>query len=151
MLFRSSSIITANQAAAGTYGTGTATATLTVTAPALTTAAPTPPVRNAANVISLFSDAYTNVTVDTWSAVWDNANVEDVSIGGNNTKKYSNLFYAGVEFTSSTVNATNMENFHMDVYTPDATVFKVKLVDFGPNGTYGGGDDVEHEIGRAHV
>ncbi len=141
------SIITATQAAAGAYGEGTATATFVVSAPALTTAAPTPPVRNAANVISLFSNAYTNVTVDTWSAFWDNANVEDVSIGGNATKKYSNLFYAGVEFTSSTINATNMEKFHMDVYTPDATVFKVKLVDFGADGSYGGGDDVEHELG----
>ena len=141
------SIITASQAAAGAYGEGSATATLTVTAPPLTVAAPTPPVRNAANVISMFSNAYSNVTVDTWSAFWDNANVEDVSIGGNTTKKYTNMFYAGVEFTSSMINATNMEKFHMDVYTPDATVFKVKLVDFGANGVYGGGDDVEHELG----
>jgi hypothetical protein len=39
------------------------------------------------------------------------------------------------------INATNMEKFHIDIWTPDANVFKVKLVDFGPNGAYGGGDD----------
>ncbi|MFM7710450.1 MAG: hypothetical protein ACKO5C_05995, partial [Ferruginibacter sp.] len=139
--------ITATQAAAGSYGSGTISATLVVTSPPPASAAPTPPTRNAANVISLFSNAYTNVSVDTWSAVWDQADVEDVTVSGNATKKYSNLLFAGVEFTSATVNANNMEKFHIDVWTPDATVFKVKLVDFGADGGYGGGDDVEHELG----
>jgi hypothetical protein len=141
------SIITATQAAAGSYGSGTITSTLVVTSPPPATAAPTPPARNAANVISMFSNAYTNVTVDTWSAVWDQADVEDVTVVGNNTKKYTNLNYAGVEFTSSMINATNMEKFHIDIWTPDATTFKVKLVDFGANGAYGGGDDTEQELG----
>jgi hypothetical protein len=38
----------------------------------------------------------------------------------------------------------------MDVWTPDPTsapaVFKIKLVDFGADGTWQGGDDTEHEI-----
>ena len=38
----------------------------------------------------------------------------------------------------------------MDVWTPDPTdaptVFKIKLVDFGADGVFGGGDDVEHEL-----
>ena len=29
---------------------------------------------------------------------------------------------------------------------PDGTVFRVKLVDFGPDGEFGGGDDSESEI-----
>jgi hypothetical protein len=48
------------------------------------------------------------------------------------------------------VNAASMTHFSMDVWTPDATaapaVFKIKLVDFGANGVYQGGDDSEHEI-----
>ncbi|MFY7885362.1 MAG: hypothetical protein ACOVOV_11040, partial [Dolichospermum sp.] len=91
--------------------------------------------------------AYSNVSVDTWSASWDGADVSDVTIGGNDTKLYTNFIFAGVEFTSSMINATNMEKFHIDIWTPDANVFKVKLVDFGPNGVYGGGDDAEHELG----
>ena len=111
--------------------------------------APTPP-DAAADVISLYSDAYTDVAVDTWSAEWDQADVEDVAIGGNATKRYTNLVFAGIEFTSQTLDATGMTHFRMDIWTPDATgaaAFKVKLVDFGANGVYdGGGDDSEHEV-----
>ena len=142
-----SSIITATQAAAGAYGSGSITSTLVVTSPPPATAAPTPPVRSAGNVISLYSNAYTNVTVDTWSAVWDQADVADVTVATNATKLYTNLNYAGVEFTSATLDVNNMEKFHIDIWTPDATVFKVKLVDFGANGIYDGGDDVAYEIG----
>ena len=116
--------------------------------PEPTRAAPTPP-HAADSVISLFSDAYTDVTVDTWSAVWDQANVEDVQVSENATKKYTGLAFAGIEFTSQTVDASEMTHFHMDIWTPDETVnaaFKVKLVDFGADGAYDGGDDTEHEV-----
>ena len=43
-----------------------------------------------------------------------------------------------------------MTHLRMDIWTPDATTaasFKVKLVDFGPNGVFEtGGDNVEHEL-----
>ena len=97
-------------------------------------AAPTPTYA-AGDVISLFSNAYTNRTVDTWSASWDQADVSDVQIGGNDVKKYTNLVFSGIEFTSATVNATAMTHFSFAVWTPDPVVtaseFKVKLVDFG--------------------
>lgn len=118
--------------------------------PSPTTPAPTPTVAPA-DVISLFSDAYSNVPVDTWSAPWDMADVDDFWIGANQTKEYTNLVFAGIEFTSTTIDATAMTHLHLDVWTPDATdspsVFKIKLVDFGSNGVWdGGGDDVEDEI-----
>ncbi len=116
-------------------------------------AAPTPPSREAADVISLFSGAYANVTVDTWSADWDQANVADVDLGGDAAKKYTNLVYAGIEFTSQPVDASSMERFHIDIWTPDVTalpaLFKIKLVDFGADGVYGGGDDSEHEVTKS--
>jgi len=113
------------------------------------TAAPTP-TYPAGDVISLFSDAYTNNAVDTWSADWDNAEVSDIQINGNNTKLYSNVVFAGIEFTSQTVDASGLTHFRMDIWTPDPTalpnVFKIKLVDFGADGSFSGGDDVEHEL-----
>ncbi len=113
------------------------------------TAAPTPAFP-AADVISLFSNAYTNVTVDTWSAVWDQADVADVKVAGNDAKKYTNLAFAGIEFTGKPINASAMTHFSFDYWTPSPTdaprVFKVKLVDFGANGTFAGGDDTEHEL-----
>ena len=36
--------------------------------------------------------------------------------------------------------------FHVDAWTPNMTTFRIKLVDFGANAAFGGGDDVEHEI-----
>ena len=138
-------------------GTGTATITAalgaTTASGAVTVivteppkeAAPTPPVP-AEDVISLFSDAYDDVRVDTWSAEWDAADVEDVEIAGNPTKKYTNLAFAGVEFTSSPIDATPMTHLHVDLWTPDADAFRIKLVDFGADGVFGGNDDSEHEI-----
>lgn len=113
-------------------------------------AAPTPTFA-AANVISMFSNAYTDVTVDTWSASWDVADLADIKISNNDTKLYTNLSYAGIEFTSKTIDASSMNYLHLDIWTPDAlsssSTFKIKLVDFGANGVWnGGGDDVEHEL-----
>ncbi|MEJ2103799.1 MAG: hypothetical protein P8X47_04385 [Ignavibacteriaceae bacterium] len=114
-----------------------------------TTPAPNP-TYPAADVVSLFSNPYTNVPVDTWSAVWDNADVADVQVAGNDTKLYTNLVFAGIEFINQTVDASSMTHFRMDIWTPDPTalpaVFKIKLVDFGADGVFGGGDDVEHEL-----
>ena len=114
-----------------------------------TTPAPTPTFP-ASDVVSLFSNPYTNVPVDTWSADWDQADVADVQIAGNDTKLYTNLVYAGIEFKSQTVDATTLTHFRMDIWTPEPTalpaVFKIKLVDFGADGVYGGGDDVEDEL-----
>jgi hypothetical protein len=119
----------------------------TPTVPTTPAPAPTFP---ASNVISLFSNAYTNAAVDTWSASWDQADVADVKVAGNDVKLYTNLNFAGIEFITQTVDASTMTHFFMDIWTPDPTallaVFKIKLVDFGANGAFGGGDDKEHEL-----
>jgi len=117
---------------------------LNATAPPST--APPAPTVSPADVISLFSNAYTNVTVDTWSADWDLADVADALVAGNDVKFYTNLVFAGIEFASQTIDATTMTHFHLDVWVPSGLAFKVKLVDFGANGVYGGLDDREHEL-----
>ena len=52
--------------------------------------------------------------VSTWSAGFDQADVEDVQIAGNNVKKYTNTVFIGVEFLAPTVDATAMTGFHLD-------------------------------------
>jgi hypothetical protein len=95
----------------------------------------------------LFSNAYTNVTVDTWRTGWSNASLEAVQVAGNDVKKYTNLVFVGVETAGANmIDATTMTHLHLDVWTPDVTTFKVKLVDFGANAAWSGGDDVEHEL-----
>lgn len=117
--------------------------------PTAPTTAPPAPTYAAGDAIALLSAAYPNVTVDTWSASWDQADLADVTIGGAPLKHYTNLVFAGIEATSAPVDASAMTSFRLDLWTPDPTgtgVFRVKLVDFGANGTFGGGDDVEHEL-----
>lgn len=112
-----------------------------------TTAAPTPPARNASDVVSMFSNAYANVAVDTWRTDWSSAVLTNTQIAGNDTKLYESLNFVGVEATgANSINASAMQKMHIDVWTPNMTTFRVKLVDFGANNGYGGGDDTEHEL-----
>lgn len=122
-----------------------ATGALTLRTNGAPTSAPPRPTLPAADVISLLSGAYTNVTVDTWSTTWDVADVADVTIGADAVKKYTGLVYAGIECTSQMIDASSMTAFHLDVWAPRGTTFKVKLVDFGPDGAFGT-DDSEHEL-----
>ncbi len=104
------------------------------------TAAPTP-TRNAANVISLFSDAYDDVPVDTWRTEWSAGTLTDLEIQGNPTKRYTALDFVGIETVANQIDATNMTHIHLDVWSPNFTFFRVRLVDFGPDGGFDGGDD----------
>ena len=121
------------------YGEGSGVATEP------TEAAPTP-TKAEADVVSLFSDAYTDSAVDTWRTDWSSAVLEDVMVAGNATKKYSNLDFVGIETVANTIDASEMTHIHLDLWSPDFTVFGIKLVDFGADGAFGGGDDVEHQI-----
>ncbi|MES2649537.1 MAG: T9SS type A sorting domain-containing protein [Bacteroidota bacterium] len=106
-----------------------------VTGPAV--AAPTPN-RASADVVSLFSNAYTANPVDTWSTGWSSGNHQytELQVAGNDTKKYQLAHFAGVEFITSFVDATNLGFLHIDVWTPDANKpFTIRLVNFGASNT----------------
>ena len=108
--------------------------------------APTPNYPEA-HVISLFSNPYQNVAVDTWMAPWSAAQVSDLQLSGNDTKRYDALNFAGVEMLGNNViDVTSMTHFRVDFWTPNMTQFNVKLVDFGGDGQYAGGDDSESEL-----
>jgi hypothetical protein len=92
--------------------------------PAPTSAAPTPPARNPWDVISLFSDAYTNINVGEWGTDWDSAVITDVTIAGNNVKKVNIGAFLGVDFTGNRINATDYTHFHIDIWTATATLDK---------------------------
>lgn len=110
------------------------------------------PTRDAANVLSLYSNAYNNVPVDTWNTRWQFSTADNtfIQVQGDDVIRYKSLNFVGIEFTSQTINATTMDGFHLDIWTPDNTTapnnFKVLLVDFGPNNVFGGGDDKSHEV-----
>ncbi len=104
------------------------------------------PAQSEADVISLFSGVYTDVGVDTWRTDWSAATYEEVDVAGNAVKKYSALDFVGIETTSSPIDASGMTHIHLDVWSANITQFGIKLVDFGPDGTFGGGDDTEHQL-----
>jgi hypothetical protein len=95
-----------------------------------------PPTLPAANVISMFSDVYPNVTVDSWNPRWAGSTTEDADyvVDGDNTKMYSSLNFVGIVFTSRTIDASAMTHFHLDVYAPAGTNFRVKVVAFDGDG-----------------
>ena len=136
--------ITATQAANGIYSSAIKTTTLVVD-PAPTTAPTTPPVRNAVDVISLFSNAYTNIPIDTWSESSDGTSIEDVVIAGNDAKKISFVNYLQVQFTSAGkhIDSSPMTNFHIDIWTTTATLNKVFNLKFS---NFGGGASLANSI-----
>ncbi|MFY8097195.1 MAG: Ig-like domain-containing protein [Flavobacterium sp.] len=108
------------------------------------------PTLNPANVISIFSDAYTNVPVNYYNgywAPWQTTQSNDFSVLGDNVLSYTNYNFVGIEFSNPTVNATSMTHLHLDVFFPGPIApgrqLRVIVVDFGANGVFGG-DDTRH-------
>ncbi|WP_452221248.1 T9SS type A sorting domain-containing protein [Lacinutrix salivirga] len=110
------------------------------------TDAPEAPTALAADVISIYSNAYTDVTVNGFNQ-FGGSTLTDEVIAGNDVKKYVNLDFTGIEFTGANlIDATAMTTLHIDVWSPDTNDFKVKLVDFGADEAFQGGDDTEFEL-----
>ncbi|TPV33394.1 T9SS type A sorting domain-containing protein [Paucihalobacter ruber] len=112
-------------------GVTTKTYTVSFIVEGPSTAAPTPPARPAEDVISIFSDAYNNIAVDTFDTPWCGATTTEVLIEGNATKKVVGLGCEGVDWQGArTIDATGFTFFHMDIYTDSETLDKSFNVKF---------------------
>jgi hypothetical protein len=88
-------------------------------------AAPLPPARVEADVISIFSDAYNNLPGTDFNPDWGQATqVSIISLEGDTTLQYTSLNYQGTQF-GSTVDASEMEFLHIDMWTMDASQVSV--------------------------
>lgn len=106
------------------YSTGTPP-----TAP--TTAAPSPTVP-AGNVISVFSNVYTNIPGTDLNPNWGQATVvTQVPIQGNNTLKYAGLNYQGIQLGSAQ-NVSTKNFLHLDFWSANSSSLKVYLISPGP-------------------
>jgi len=93
--------------------------------------APAPPARDAADVISIYSDAYSNLQGTDYPN-WGQATVvSDVSIAGNNTLKFAGLNYQGIQLAASQ-NVSGMEYLHLDFWTANSTNLNIYLISPGP-------------------
>jgi len=121
-------IITATQAAAGGFTAGSVSASLIVKYPGLNLAAPNPPARNASDVVSIFSGAYTNVAGTDFFPNWGQSTTQtNDTIAGNLTKHFENFNYQGIQFASD-INLSAMTTLHFDLYTPNCTSFDFFLI-----------------------
>ncbi len=111
------------------------------------------PTRDPATVISIFSDAYTNVPVDFYNgffAPFQTTLGGAININGDNIIEYTELNFVATEFKNPTVNASAMTHFHADIRIDEgidpADFIAVELGDFGANAAFGGGDDSSSRI-----
>ncbi|WP_372974319.1 Ig-like domain-containing protein [Muriicola sp.] len=111
------------------------------------------PTRDPATVISIFSDAYTNVPVDFYNgffAPFQTTLGGAININGDNIIEYTELNFVATEFKNPTVNASGMTHFHADIRIDESVdpgdFIAVELGDFGANASFGGGDDSSSRI-----
>jgi endoglucanase len=127
------------------------------------TAAPTPPARPAADVKSIFSNAYAPIAVlnyagadgplndNTYNTSWCGASTSLVSINGNDTNRIIGLGCEGVAFLSARFDATSFTNFHMDIWTDTPTQDKSFNVKFSNwNGGAGEANAIEYSVTNAN-
>ncbi len=97
-----------------------------------TTAAPTPPNRPAADVISLYSDAYTDVASN-FDAGWcGGSSVAEIMVDGNATQSYLGNACQGIVLDAG-VDASTFTKLHVDIFIEAGTdllnqVFNLKFV-----------------------
>jgi hypothetical protein len=106
-------------------GLANGAATPTPVVESLTVAAPTPS-NDSADVISVYSDAYTSIVTGTNPNWGQGTATTEIVVDGNNTLKYAGLDYQGLDYTTTDVSA--MENLHLDYYTDDATALQFFLI-----------------------
>lgn len=139
---------TGNSIISATLDGETAEGSLAVNSLGQFTPAPTP-TQPAANVLSIFSDAYTNEPVDFYNGYYapfqTTQGQNDITINGDNIIKYSLLNFVGIEFKNPTIDGSQMDFLHIDIQVENTInpgdFVAVELVDFGADGVFGGGDD----------
>ncbi|MEP5944460.1 MAG: hypothetical protein ABJ356_07875, partial [Balneola sp.] len=98
-------------------------------------AAPAPPVRDSEDVISIYSDVYSNIALDALSASFDDSDVAEVMIEGNSTLEIDFTNFVGIDFSSNKQDASAMTHFHMDFWTSSSDltgkVFNSKFSQWG--------------------
>ena len=95
------------------------------------TSAPTAPTLDAADVMSVFSDSYTDVAGTDFNPNWgQSTQVSNLDLDGNSVIKYANLNYQGTAFASP-LNVSGYTSIHVDYWTSDSTALNFFLISSG--------------------
>jgi hypothetical protein len=96
---------------------------------------PVTPTNPAANVRSVFSNAYTNVVNPNFTPNFGGsttiATIE--SIAGNDVVRYTSNNFTGIMFVETPINATTMTSMHVDVYVQATSSVEFQIRDIGAN------------------
>lgn len=96
-------------------------------------AAPKPPSRSENDVISIYSDAYTNIEgVDFYPNWGQSTTFNQIMIDHSEIIQYGNLNYQGIDLGGA-VDASAMEFIHIDIWTADDSNAKISPISSGPN------------------
>ena len=83
------------------------------------TPAPNPAFRADSDVVSIFSDAYTNVTLTELPTSWSATDFSATTVDGDNVWQLTNLDFLGMVTNYDTgVDVSNMEMLHIDYWVP---------------------------------
>jgi hypothetical protein len=97
------------------------------------TTSPTAPTESGVDVISVFSDSYTDVASTNFNPGWGQSTVYSAfDLSGDNMLKYAGLNYQGIQL-GSTINAASKGTLHMDIFSEET----VDLAIFCISGTSG--------------
>ncbi|MFO8021134.1 MAG: PKD domain-containing protein [Perlabentimonas sp.] len=93
--------------------------------------APTP-TEDEANVISIYSDAYTDISGVDLDPDWGQATVtQEVEIAGEMALKMADLNYQGIDFTGNPQDVSGKTTVHVDVYCAGVTDVNLSLIGGG--------------------
>ncbi|MEM0940971.1 MAG: hypothetical protein AAGI25_14465 [Bacteroidota bacterium] len=120
--------------------------------------APTPPTRNETDIVSVLSDAYTNVLVDNYNGFFGGQTTQGgfLEINGEGLLSYTDLNFVTISL-SGTVDVSEMSFLHVDIQVNGsldaADILTVEIIDFGTDGSFdgpsggdtGGGTNIDSE------
>ncbi|MEX0289726.1 MAG: hypothetical protein AB3N14_11505, partial [Flavobacteriaceae bacterium] len=97
-----------------------------------TSSAPVPPARDAADVISIFGETYSNISGIDYDPNWGQSGHMMVNTGfdpgdGNLALAYPNFNYQGTDFSGNAQDASAMQFLHVDIWVPSGTDRQVKV------------------------
>jgi hypothetical protein len=112
--------------------------------------APTPTL-DASSVTSIFSDAYSNISVDFLNGYWEPWQTtlsNEILLNGDNLIEYTEFNFVGNQFVP--IDASNKSTLHVDMFIigaiPANLDFLITVKDFGSDGVDGGTDDTTEQF-----
>jgi PKD repeat protein len=107
------------------------TKTVAIDTSTLTDAPPTP-TEPAANVISIYSEAYTNITGVNINPAWGQATVtEEIEVAGKKVLKMAGLNYQGIDFAGNAQDVSGKTKLHVDVWCSGVTDVNLSVISPG--------------------